>query len=166
MNFINFFWHLFENKFHRMQDIILNTIGCLSNSQRRSVITLLFKKGDPEVLNNWRPVSLNCMDYKIISKSIANRLKTVLGTVIDPDQTCGIPGRNNFEHLYLVRDLIRYTDQLGIKGYIIRVDQEKAFDRVDRQFLYRVMEKMGPTLFARSKPYTLTLRPVSWSTDT
>ena len=144
--FYQFFLATLEDKFHKMQDIILNTIGCLTDSQRRSVITLLFKKGDPEDLANWRPVSLNCTDYKIISKAIANRLKTVLGTVIHPDQTCGIPGRNIFENLYLVRDIIRYTNQLGIKGYIISVDQEKAFDRVDRQFLYKVLHKMdfGP----------------------
>ena len=130
-----------------MQDEILNSIGSFTDTQRRSVITLLFKGVEPEDLKNWRPVSLLCTDYKIVSKAIANRLKTVMGTIIDEDQTCCVPGRSIFENLYLIRDLIRYTNQLGIKAYIVTVDQEKAFDRVDRQFLFRVLQRMnfGPT---------------------
>ena len=85
-----------------------------------------------------------------MSKAIAMRLKNVLGIVINEDQTCCIPGRCIFSNLYLIRDLITYTNQKGMKGYIISIDQEKAFDRVDRHFLFDVFEKMnfGP-LFSR-----------------
>ena len=141
--FWSFFWFRVENMFYKMQNFFLNEFGRLSDTQRRSIITLLFKGGMAEDLGNWRPVSLLCTDYKIISKVIATRLKNVLGIVINEDQTCGIPGRCIFSNLHLVRDLIMYTNQKRMKGYIISIDQEKAFDRVDRQFLYDVFETMN-----------------------
>ena len=47
----------------------------LSSSQKLSYITLLCK--DPsasENMKNWRPISLLCVDTKIISKVITNRI--------------------------------------------------------------------------------------------
>ncbi|KAI3358172.1 hypothetical protein L3Q82_003167 [Scortum barcoo] len=49
--------------------------GRLPLSCRRAVITLLPKKGDLQELKNWRPVSLLCTDYKIMSKVLASRLR-------------------------------------------------------------------------------------------
>ncbi|KAL0151200.1 hypothetical protein M9458_053391 [Cirrhinus mrigala] len=48
--------------------------GGLPLSCRRMVITLLPKKGDLTEIKNWRPVSLLCSDYKLLSKTLANRL--------------------------------------------------------------------------------------------
>ena len=42
---------------------------------------------------NWRPISLLCVDYKILTKIISNRLKTKLDNEISKEQTCGIPNR-------------------------------------------------------------------------
>ena len=66
------------------------------------------------------------------------RLKDVLGIVINEDQTWCIPGRCIFSNFYLIRDIITYTNQKGTKGYIISIDEEKASDRVDRQFLFDI----------------------------
>jgi hypothetical protein len=52
--------------------------GLLSPSQRYGVITLLPKKDlDPFQIKNYRPISLLSVDYKIIAKTLANRLKQV-----------------------------------------------------------------------------------------
>ncbi len=47
--------------------------GLLPLSSRRAILTLLPKKGDLSEIKNWRPVSLLCSDYKIMSKLLANR---------------------------------------------------------------------------------------------
>lgn len=46
----------------------------LPRSCRRAVITLLRKKGDLNEIGNWRPVSLLCNVYKLLSKALAIRL--------------------------------------------------------------------------------------------
>ncbi|KAG1925667.1 hypothetical protein F2P79_025374 [Pimephales promelas] len=67
--------------------------GQLPLSCRRAVLTLLPKKGDLADIKCWRPVSLLCSDYKLLSKTLANRLAGVMDGVIHPDQTYCVPGR-------------------------------------------------------------------------
>ena len=65
-------------------------------------------------------------------------------------QTCSIPDNNLllirdaiiFNNLLLIRDAIRLTKK-NKKLYILQVDQEKAFDKIDHDFLYKTMNKIG-----------------------
>ena len=65
-------------------------------------------------------------------------------------QTCSIPDNNLllirdaiiFNNLLLIRDAIRLTKKNN-KLYILQVDQEKAFDKIDHDFLYKTMNKIG-----------------------
>lgn len=59
--------------------------GLLSLSCRRAILTLLPKKGNLNDIKNWRPVSLLCSDYKLLSKVLATRLGKVLAEIIHPD---------------------------------------------------------------------------------
>ena len=57
--------------------------GEMSVSQRRGVITLIPKEDSNLLeLTNWRPITLLNVDYKIASKAIASRIKTVLPALI------------------------------------------------------------------------------------
>ncbi|CAM2118664.1 unnamed protein product [Caretta caretta] len=100
-------------------------------SYRRAMLALLPKKGDLRDLQNWRPVSLLSMDYKVVVKAISLRLGSVLADVIHPDQTYTVPGRTIFDNLYLVRDLLELGYRDGLSFTLLSLDQEKAFDRVD-----------------------------------
>ena len=140
--FYKAFWNIFEDDFFQLKTTIF-TEGELTVSQKRALISLLHKKGDKKELDNWRPLSLLCTDYKILAKVIANKLKKVMPSIINIDQTCSVPGRSIHSNLHLTRDIITYSNQKRIKGYIVTVDQEKAFDRVDRNLLYKILEKMN-----------------------
>ncbi len=67
------------------------TEGRLLLSCQRAVITTILKKWDLIDIKNWRPVSLLCSDYKLLSKVLATRLAGVLDQVIHPDQTYCVP---------------------------------------------------------------------------
>ena len=67
--------------------------GEMSISQRRGVKTLIPKEdSDLSSLNNWRPITLLNLDYKIASKVIAKRIEKVLSLLVSPDQTGFIKG--------------------------------------------------------------------------
>ena len=91
----------------------------------------------------WRPISLLCTDYKILTKILANRLKQILPKIISQEQNCSIPQRTIFNNLFLIRDLIKYQKEKKNKFYLLQIDQEKAFDKIDRPFLFQTMEKLG-----------------------
>lgn len=59
----------------------------LPKSCQRAVISLLPKKGNLCLLKNWRPVAVLNSDYMILSKCIANCLKTVLGSLVHEDHS-------------------------------------------------------------------------------
>ena len=117
--------------------------GDLPESMKASVTRLVHKKDDKRDLKNWRPISLLNVDYKICSKAISMRLANVLDSIVDPDQTCSIPGRTIFSNLTLLRDTLAFIERTKETGILISLDQEKAFDRVDRSFLLNLLELFG-----------------------
>ena len=68
-------------------------------------------------------------------------------SIVYQDQTCSIPGITIFSNLHLVRDVLDMIDKTDETGILVTLDQEKAFDHVDHEFLMRVLSKfsIGPS---------------------
>ena len=115
--------------------------GFMSSTQRTGIITLLPKKDrDPYFVKNHRPISLLNTDYKIIAKVMANRLKIFLHEIINDDQTGFMKGRNIGCNIRTIINLIEYCDGNDIPGSIVLLDIEKAFDSVEHDYLFEVLE--------------------------
>lgn len=99
----------------------------LPKSCHRAVLSLLPKKGDLGLLKNSRPVAVLCSDYKILSRCLANRLKTVLGKLIHNDQPYCVPDRSIYDNLFLMCDLWDYAKVYGTEFGFLSLDQERAF---------------------------------------
>ena len=65
---------------------------------------------------------------------LANRLKSAMSSIISPEQTCCVPGRDIADNIMSVRDVINFIDVSNQEGFLIKIDQEKAFDRVSHSF--------------------------------
>ena len=57
-----------------------------------------------------------------------------------------ITGRNIAENLRAISDIFDYTKDFNVPGILISVDFHKAFDSLEHNFLYAVLEKfnLGP----------------------
>lgn len=95
------------------------------------------------LLRNWRPLALLCTDYKIPSKVLANRLKSILDKIIHEDQSYCIPGRSIMDSLFLMRDIFDICELCNSTAGVVSLDQEKAFDRVDHNYLFSVLRGFG-----------------------
>lgn len=53
---------------------------------------LIPKVESPNLITQFRPISLCIVVYKLITKTIVNRLKPVLGRIVSPTQGSFVPG--------------------------------------------------------------------------
>lgn len=88
-------------------------------------------------------VSVLCSDYKILSKALANRPAGVLEQVIQSDQTYCIRERSIFDNISFIRDIFDLAKMKEFDVGLISLDQEKAFDRVEHQYLLDTLEAFG-----------------------
>ena len=86
------FWHIVGNDVSSAVLDFLNS-GIKIPEINYTHIVLIPKVKSPEKMTDFRPISLCNVIYKIISKVIANRLKTILPQLISPIQSAFVPGR-------------------------------------------------------------------------
>ena len=118
-------------------------IGSLCASQREALLRLIHKRDEKRLVKNWRPISLLNSDYKLASKIITERLRRVMPSIVHSDQTCSVTGRYIFSNLHLIRDTLDMINKTDESGILVTLDQMKAFDRVDYEFLMRTLAKFG-----------------------
>ena len=108
------------------------------------VIRLIEKKDrDKRFIENSRPISLFNVDSKLISKTLALRLKNVLPSLISRNQTAYVKNRFISESGRLISDIKDVSDRLNIYGYLIIIDIQKAFDSVNHSLLLAVLKALG-----------------------
>ena len=148
VDFYKVFWNDIKTHFMNAVNLAFEK-GLLSLSQRQGTITLLPKKGkDCLYLKNWRPISLLNADYKLISKTIALRIKSVLLKLIHSDQSGFVPGRYIGENINTMLNLLDYTEMEDIPALLVFIDFEKAFDYLEWDFIIKTLERLnfGPNL--------------------
>ena len=59
------------------------------------------------------------------------------------DQTCGVPGRFIGENVAFLRDVVDFATLSNVPVALLSLDQEKAFDRVDWDFMCATLRHMG-----------------------
>ena len=64
--------------------------------------------------------------------------------------------------------MIKFTKEKNNYFYVLQIDQEKAFDKIDRNFLFKTMQKLGvsPPYIMMYCLYTKTLYTNNTSTIT
>jgi hypothetical protein len=108
--------------------------------------TLIPKVLSPSTVTELWPISFFNVIYKLLSKVLANRLKTVLPEVISCYQSEFLRGRVITDNILAAYETLhsiqmRMWSKVGFMG--IKLDMSKAYDRVEWDFMEAVMVKLG-----------------------
>ncbi|GAU15609.1 hypothetical protein TSUD_108680 [Trifolium subterraneum] len=138
------YWDIIGEDVTSMALDILNNNG--DPSQLNSThICLIPKIKKPSTPSDFRPIALCNVSLKIITKTLANRIKQILPDVISKNQSAFITGRLITDNTLIAADIFHYLYHTKRKiGYVgIKTDMAKAYDRVEWDFLEATLSSMG-----------------------
>ncbi|KAL5553661.1 hypothetical protein UlMin_041062 [Ulmus minor] len=115
-------------------------------SINETLITLLPKVKCPTHMTEFRPISLCNILYKITSKMLATRMRSVMDSIISEEQSAFIPGRLISDNAIIGFECLHALKRRRSKkkGFLaLKLDMAKAYDRVEWSFIREVMKKLG-----------------------
>ena len=122
VEFYRCYWNELSNILYQVYESAYQG-GRLNDTARQGVILLLPKGSkNPLFLKNWRPLTLLNLDYKILAKALAGRLKSVLPDLIGPQQTGFMEGRQISENIRKTIDVITYVNKKKQNCLIMTID--------------------------------------------
>ncbi|OAE19803.1 hypothetical protein AXG93_715s1010 [Marchantia polymorpha subsp. ruderalis] len=109
--------------------------GVLAETVTEGMIRLIPKSVNKLELKDWRPLTMLNTDYKIIAKILASRLQLLLPTIILPQQTGFVKGRNMLDNvltLWMAQDAAKSSNRRGMH-------------QVSTESRLRPFARLGPT---------------------
>lgn len=112
----------------------------------KTKITLAPKTKNPTKMTKFKPISLSNVIYKLISKVLVNRLKTILPQIITENQSDFLSEHLNSDNVLVAFELMHYLEHKrdGKECFMaVKLDMSKAYNRVEWGFIEKIMERMG-----------------------
>ncbi|GKV23593.1 hypothetical protein SLEP1_g33302 [Rubroshorea leprosula] len=117
--------------------------GRTARGSNASFIVMIPKVENPQKIEEYRPISLIRVMYKIIAKLLANRLRKVLPKIIGEQHMAFIGGKQLVDGVVIANEVIEEIKRKKMKNFLFKVDFEKAYDKVCWDFIEYMMMRMG-----------------------
>ncbi|XP_021736509.1 uncharacterized protein LOC110703057 [Chenopodium quinoa] len=138
------FWHIVGDDVYHFVSNILRGVSPL-NHVNKTNISLIPKVKSPTSMSEFRPISLCNVLYKLVSKVIVLRLKSILPNVVTENQSAFVPGRLITDNALIALELfhtMKNRSQSRKGSIALKLDMSKAYDRVEWGFLRKLLLTM------------------------
>ena len=110
---------------------------------RRRMIVKLRKKGSLWNFNSWRGITLFPIPGKLLNIILLNRLKDSIDLKLREQQAGFRSNRSCFEQIFTLRNIIDQCTEFQKLTLLNFVDFKKAFDRIHREWLWKIAALYG-----------------------
>lgn len=108
---------------------------------KETIVTVLFKSGDPQLPQNYRPIASIPLLYKLFSKMLCNRITPILEAQQPPDQAGFRATYSTEDHLFTLLQIQERASEWGQNIWIAALDFKKAFDTVEHTSLWEALQR-------------------------
>ncbi|CAL9005797.1 unnamed protein product, partial [Prunus brigantina] len=111
-----------------------------------TLLTLIPKVDKPVKVTEFQPISLCTVIYKMISKTIVNRLKPIMPLIISEFQSAFVPTRLITNIIIATFESIHAIKRHGgskLKKMVLKLDMSKAYDIVEWTFIEAMLKRLG-----------------------
>jgi hypothetical protein len=126
---------------HILNDFILGQIDIARLNF--GVLSLITKVPGADQITQFRPIALINVVFKIVSKAFSMKLDPIAHRIISPNQTTFIKGRFILEEVLALHEIVHEAKAKKMGSILLKLDFEKAYDRVNWEFLFEVLRCKG-----------------------
>ena len=118
--------------------------NCHAPSQwTSSVIVPLPKKGNRQLMSNYRGISLMSIAAKVYNRVLLNRIRAPIDALLRNNQAGFRTGRSCIQQIHILRRIMDGAYSNDIPLFITFIDFKKAFDSIDRDMMFAILLHYG-----------------------
>lgn len=133
------------NHFTQLFNLILET-ETVPKQWCSSDIILLYKKGNPLDVGNYRPISLMTSLYKLFASIILKRISSDINEAQPIEQAGFRPGYSTTDHLQSLEQVIEKYKEFRRPLYIAFIDYSKAFDSISHNSIWNALSSLNTNI--------------------
>jgi hypothetical protein len=126
---------------HMLNDFALGRVDVSRLNFR--ILTSIPKVKGADSIKQFRSIALINVIFKFIAKAYAIRLAPLANRTIDRSQTAFIKGRALHEGVLALHEIAHEIHRKKLGGLFLKLDFEKAYDRVNWEFLRELLLRKG-----------------------
>jgi hypothetical protein len=107
------------------------------------IITLIPKLKEATRIQQYRPICLLNVSFKIITKILMLRFEGCMSRIIHRCQSAFIKGRNIMDGVMTLHEILHDVKNNKGDGLILKLDFEKAYDKISWDFLFEMLRQRG-----------------------
>ena len=132
--------------YQQFQDLIKGDLFALFNDWQKggldlfrlnfSLLALVPKEVDAIRMEKFRPLAMINCNFKIFSKCATNKFGPICNDLITLNHIAFIKGRYIAERIITTHEIIHSMHSSKQSGFVFKLDYEKAYDMINREFCW------------------------------